>query len=72
MVAARNAGRYENVLLSPLSISTVMAMMLTGARDRTASQIKDALGLTNFTDDTVSILLAGQLRSSKVSRYTLT
>lgn len=44
-------GNSNNVFFSPFSISTALAMTFLGAREKTAEQMADALGISDMKDD---------------------
>ncbi|KAM9435099.1 alpha-1-antitrypsin homolog [Clarias gariepinus] len=44
----------KNIFFSPLSISMALSMLALGAKGETHSQIYNALGYSNFTDDEVN------------------
>nr|CAG4641903.1 EOG090X0ACU [Eurycercus lamellatus] len=59
-VTVRNARKFENVILSPSSVSTAFGMTLVGARGNTAKQLKRVFGLSEVRDSSVSCAI-GQL-----------
>ena len=59
----RAKGQDENLIMSPFSVSSVLAMALAGAQEKTAEQMKTALGLYHDAkithegyDDVLSLL----------------
>ncbi|XP_071163217.1 serpin B6-like [Mytilus edulis] len=44
-------GNSDNVFFSPFSISTALAMTFLGAREKTAEQMADALGISDMKDE---------------------
>lgn len=56
----------ENLLISPFSLATVLAMAHAGAKGNTAIQIKDALQLANFPDKQIYSTIGNLVRSVKV------
>lgn len=47
------AKKHENFFMSPLSISTALTICYFGARNETAKELKDALELSNLSDDEI-------------------
>lgn len=47
------SGKNENFFISPFSISTALCMCLTGAKNETASQLKDLLGYSHMNDQEI-------------------
>jgi len=56
----------ENLLISPFSLASVLAMALAGAKENTAIQLKETLQLTNFTDEEIYTTIGNLVRSVKV------
>ncbi|CAF0726935.1 unnamed protein product [Brachionus calyciflorus] len=48
-----NAGKNENVFISPFSISTALAMCHAGAKTETAEQLKSLLSFSNLSNDEI-------------------
>jgi serpin B len=48
------SGKDKNILISPLSIATVLAMTHHGARGATQSEMSNALGITALSNDEVN------------------
>jgi len=64
---ATKLGPTENVLISPFSVATVLAMAHAGAKGNTAIQLKNTLQLTSFPYDQQIFTTIGNLtRSVKV------
>jgi len=63
---AMKLGPSENVLISPFSMATVLAMAHVGAKGNTAIQIKNALQLTNFPSEQIYATIGNLVRSIKV------
>jgi serine protease inhibitor len=42
---AKDTSKDSNLILSPFSVSSVLAMIMVGAKGRTAAQVKTALAL---------------------------
>ena len=49
----RKAGPSENVLISPFSVAAVLAMTHVGTKGNTASQLKDLLRFSQFSDEKI-------------------
>jgi len=63
---AMKSGPSENVLISPFSMATVLAMAHVGAKGNTAVQIKNALQLANFPNEQLYSTIGNLVRSVKV------
>jgi serpin B len=74
-----SAGKAENFFISPFSISTAMAMCLAGARNETATQLKQLLNVADLSDneilelnhsyvDTVSNSLGADIKISTANK----
>ncbi len=48
-----SANKHENFFISPLSISTALAMAMTGSANETSEQLKSVLSLQDFTDEKI-------------------
>ncbi|EFX68557.1 hypothetical protein DAPPUDRAFT_63029, partial [Daphnia pulex] len=63
--------KYDNLVLSPSSISLVLAMALIGAQGNTAKQIKEAFHVTNQNDETIACNIGALNRPTQGSGVTL-
>nr|CAH0111251.1 unnamed protein product [Daphnia galeata] len=62
---SKSIGKYDNIVLSPSSISLVLAMTLIGARGNTANQIKKAFHMTFQDDETIACNIGALNRPAK-------
>lgn len=65
-MASKTAGEFDNIIVSPSSVATVLTMTMIGARNSTAKQIKQVLHLTNQEDSYVLCANEALDRTSKV------
>jgi len=63
---ATKLGPSENLLISPFSLASVLAMALAGAKENTAIQLKHTLQLTHFTDEQIYATVGNLVQSVRV------
>ena len=63
---ATKLGPFENILISPFSVATVLTMAHAGAKGNTAIQLKNTLQLTYFPDEQIFATIGNLVRSVKV------
>ena len=65
-VIGENAGPSENLLISPFSVASVLAMIHAGAKGYTASQIKDSLQLSSYPGEKIYPAFGNLVKGLKV------
>jgi len=58
-----------NTCISPFSVATLLCMVHAGAKGNTAKQLKESLGLGNFSEQEMNDIIGNMIKSTKVLVY---